>query len=144
MGIVMEAVDQHLDVLVEQGVVGNRIDPGAMLGRVRQLAVGQEIGDFQEGAPFGQFLDRIAAVAEDAALSVDEGDRASTARGVEEGRIVAHQTRTGPVAQDLLEVGGGDRAISDWDLVVTAGSVVGDGQRVLCHGYSTLSASSSA
>src|SRR5205823_14596652 len=90
----------------------------------------------------GQPLDRIAAVAEDAVLAVNEGDRAPATGGVEERRIVAQQPGTGSIRGDLLEIGGGDRAIPDRDLVAAAGPVVGDGQRLFCHGSPTLSASS--
>src|ERR1700737_437944 len=144
MGIVMEAVDQLLDVLVEERVMGDRVHPVATLSGIGQVAVYQEVGDLEEAAAFGQLLDRIAAVAEDAALAIDEGDRAPTTRRVEEGGIIAEQARAGPIGGDLLEVGGGDRTVADRDLVATTGSVVRDGQRVFCHGSRTLSASASA
>src|SRR6202158_90339 len=144
MGIVMEAVDQLLDVLVEERVMSDRVHPVATLGGIGQLTVNQEVGDLEEGAAFGQLLDRIAAIAEDAALAIDEGDRAPTTRRVEEGGIIAEQSRAGPIGGDLLKVGSGNRTVPDRHLVATTGSVVRDAQRLFCHGSPTLSASASA
>src|SRR5260370_20957914 len=136
----MEAVDQLLDVLVEQGVMGDRLHPLAMLGGIGELTVNQEIGHLKEAAAFGQLLDRIATVAENTPLAVDERDRAPATRRVEEGRIIAQQARSGPVGGDLLEVGGRDRTGPDRHLVATNGSVGRDGKRLFCHAYRTLSA----
>src|SRR5437879_644657 len=139
----MEGIDQLLDVFVKQGVMRDRVHPLAVLGRIGQLAMYQEIGDLEEATALGQLLDGIAAVAENAPLAVDEGDRAPAARGVEKGGIVAQQSGARPIRGDLLEIGGGDRAIPDGDLVAAAGSVVGDSKRLVCHSYRTLSASRS-
>src|SRR5207253_8872547 len=139
----MEGIDQLLDVFVKQGVMGDRVHPLTVLGRIGQVAMNQEIGDLEEATALGQLLDGIAAVAEDTALAVDEGDRAPAARGVEKGGIVAQQSGARPIRGDLLEIGGGDRAIPDRDLVAAAGPVIGDRQRFFCHGSTTLWASRS-
>src|SRR5437879_13382130 len=99
----MEGIDQLLDVFVKQGVMGDRVHPLTVLGRIGQVAMNQEIGDLEEATALGQLLDRIAAVAEDTALAVDEGDRAAAARGVEKGGIVAQQSGARPIRGDLLE-----------------------------------------
>src|SRR3981081_296098 len=99
----MECVDQLLDVLVKERVVGDRVHPVVVLGGIGQLTMNQEVGDLEEGGAFGQLLDGIAAVTENAPLPVDKGDRASAARRVQEGRVIAEQTGTRPVACDLLQ-----------------------------------------
>src|SRR5205814_1086562 len=137
-----KGVDQLLDVLVQEGVMGDRVHPLAVLVRIGQLAMDQEVGDVEETTALGQLLDRIAAVAEDAVLAVNECDRAPATGGVKERGIVAQQPGTGSIRGDLLEIGGGDRAIPDRDLVAAAGPVVGDCQSLFCHGSTTLSASS--
>jgi hypothetical protein len=63
-----------------------------------------EVGGLEEGRLLGQLLDRVAAVAQDAGVAVDVGDRRLADRGVGEADVV------GRVA-GLLEVqflAGGD------------------------------------
>jgi hypothetical protein len=91
MGVVVEAVDELLDVLVHVGVLGDLVRPGRRLALVGQLAVQQQPRHVQEGRVLGQLVDGIAAVAQDALVAVDEGDRAANARGVLEGRVVGEQ-----------------------------------------------------
>ena len=139
--VVMEAVDELLDVLVHERVVGDLLDPRLRLGRARQLAVQQQVGDLQERAVLGQFLDRVAAVAQDPLLTVDEGDGAAAAGGVQERRIVGQQPEVVVADLDLAQVGGADRTVGDRNLVAPAGPGVGDLKHALawfCHRGSAL------
>ena len=73
MGVVVEALKEALaHVLVDEGVVRDLVDPLVELGLVRQLAVQQQVGDFEVGRLLGELFDRIAAIAEDAFVAVDE------------------------------------------------------------------------
>ena len=49
VGVVVEAVDELLDVLVHEGVLGDLVTPRAGLILVRQVAVQQEPGHVEEG-----------------------------------------------------------------------------------------------
>jgi hypothetical protein len=126
----MEAVDQLLDVLVQQRVVRDLVEPFLALRFRRQFAVDQEVGDVEEGGVLGQLLDRVAAVAEDALLAVDVGDRAPAARRIQEGRVVADDAGGGAIARDLLQVGRLDRPVLQGDVIAPAGSVVDDRDRL--------------
>jgi hypothetical protein len=84
------------------------------------------VGHLQEAALLGQLLDRIAAVAQDAPVSVDVGDRAAAACGVEERRVVRHEAEVVFVHLDLAQVGGVDRAVLDRKLIGPAGPAIGD------------------
>ena len=55
-------------------------------------------------ALLGQLLDRIAAVAQDALVAVDERDRALARRGVHERRVVAQQAEVVGIHLDLPQV----------------------------------------
>jgi hypothetical protein len=88
MGIVVEAVDELLDVLVDERVVSDLLDPLLGLGLVGQLAIDQQMGDVEETAVLGEFFDRIPAVAQDASLTIDECDRRPATGRVQERRIV--------------------------------------------------------
>ena len=91
VGVVAEALDELLDVLVDEGVVGDLEDPLVELLLGRQLAVDQEIGDLEVRGLLAQLLDRVAAVLEHAGLAVDVADRAAHGRRVRERRVVGHQ-----------------------------------------------------
>ncbi len=96
----------------------------------RQLAVDQQVGDLQVAGLLGQLLDRVAAVLEDALVTIDVGDRRATGGGIHERRVVGHQTEVVVVDLDLAQLGGADRLVLDRDLVGLAGAVVDDRQRV--------------
>ncbi len=65
--------------------------PGLELLRGGQFAVQQQVGDFQEAALFRQLLDGVAAIAQNAFVAIQIGDRALAGGGIHEGRIVGHQ-----------------------------------------------------
>ncbi len=83
-----EPIEELLHVLVEQAVVVQVPAELLELLLVRQLAVDQEVGDLGEAGALAELLDRVAAVAQDAALAVDEGDRAAAGAGGAEAGIV--------------------------------------------------------
>ena len=92
VSVVVEAVDELLDVLVHVGVIGDLAGPRRRLSVVRHFAAQQQEGHVQERGPAGQLLDRVAAVAQDAFLPVDERDGTAAARGVLEGGVVGQQS----------------------------------------------------
>ena len=111
---------------------------------VGQLALDDQVGDLEVVALLGQFLDRIAAVAQDALVAVDVGDAALARGGVGEGRVVGHQAEVVGAGLDLAQIGGANHvALLDRNLVLLAGAIVGDGQRVLCHRRSPFCLNSS-
>jgi hypothetical protein len=91
VSVVVEAVDELLDVLVHVRVVGDLLRPRGGLLLARQLAPQQHEGYVQERDSARQLLDRVAAVAQDPLLPVDEGDGAAAAGGVEERRVIRQQ-----------------------------------------------------
>ena len=135
VGVVAEALDELLDVLVDEGVVGDLVDPLVQLVLRGQLAVDQEVGDLEVGRLLAQLVDRVAAVLEHPGLAVDVGDVAAAAGRVGEGRVVGHEAEVVLVDLHPAEVHGLHRAVGDLDLVLLAGAVVGDGQAVLRRGY---------
>jgi len=67
--VVMKAVDELLDVLVDDRVVGDLEHPGVQLRSRRKLSVEQQIGGLEERALLRELLDRVAPVAEDALVA---------------------------------------------------------------------------
>src|SRR5262249_46582498 len=74
-----------------------RARKGRELLPARQLALDQQVRDLEEGAALGQLRDVVAAVAEDALLTVDERDRALA--GARVGIARSEPDQPGPVAE---------------------------------------------
>ena len=129
--VVVKAVHELLDVLVDPRVVGDLPCPlvERLLGR--ELTADQEVRDLEERRPLGELLDRVAAVPEESLLTVDEGDRAPRGRRVDEGRVVREESEVVPCGLDRAQVHRPDRAVCDRHLVGLAGPVVADRQGVL-------------
>ena len=89
VGVVVEALHEPLaHVVVQEGVVDDLVRPRLELLRGRELAVQQEVGDLEVRGVLRQLLDRVAAVAEDAGITVEVGHRRRAGRGGQEGRVV--------------------------------------------------------
>ena len=100
------------------------------LRRRRQLAEHQQVRHLEVRAVLGQLLDGVAAVLELALVAVDVGDRASARGGVGERRVVRHQPEVVIGRLDLAQVHGLDGAVGDRHVVLLAGAVVGNRERV--------------
>jgi hypothetical protein len=68
VGVHREAVEEPLELLVEQGVLPDALLPIGQLDGRRELAVDEQVRGLEEGRLLGQLLDRVAAVAQDAIL----------------------------------------------------------------------------
>ncbi len=130
VGVVLEPLHQLGDVRVQHGVLHDVLGPLLMLRLGRQLAEEDEIGGFEEVAVLGQLLDRVAAVEQDALVAVDIRDPAAARGRVHERRVVRHHPELVRDDLDLAQVHGPNRAVLDGDLVLLAGAVVGNRQRV--------------
>ncbi len=133
--VVAEGIDQLADVLVEHRVMGDRVLEILQLVLLRQLAVIEQVRHLEEARLLGELLDRVAAVAEDALVAVDEGDLALRRRGVLVRRVVGHQAEVVLVDLDLAQVHRGDGPVRHGELVGLARAVVGDGEGVVLFGH---------
>ncbi len=134
VGVVAEALEELLDIDVDVGVVADVVLEPVQLVGCRELPLEQEVGGLEERRVLCELLDRVAAVAEDAPVAVDERDRAATRGGVEVRRVVRHQAAVTLLGADLAQVGRVDRPVGDRERVLVPRAVVGDCQRVLGHG----------
>jgi hypothetical protein len=82
VGVHREAVEEPLELLVEQRVVRQLRGPVRELALGRQLAIDQQVCRLDERRAVRELLDRIPAVAQDAGVAVEIGDRAAGRRGV--------------------------------------------------------------
>src|SRR5712691_8421307 len=126
----MEAVQELLDALVDEGVMGDVVGPLLQLPSGGQLAAQDQVGSLQIIALLGQLLDWIAAVAQDAGVAINESDAALAQRRIVERRVVTHQAEIAPVGLDLAQVQSADGAIFDGEFVLLTRAVVGDAERL--------------
>ncbi len=88
MRVVVEAVEEAQQRLVEHGVVTDVAGELLELLRRGELSEQQQVGDLHEGALFRELLDRVAAIQQHARIPVDVGDAALGRGGRAEARIV--------------------------------------------------------
>ena len=98
-----------------------------------QLAVQQQIGDFEEGAFLRQLLNGVAAIAQNAFVAIDEGDGAVARGGVHECRVVGHQAEVVRAGLDFPQVHGADGSLVKGNFVSRVGALVQNAQAVVIH-----------
>ena len=130
VGVVAEALDDLLDVLVQHHVLGEILLPLRQLALVGQLAMDEQMGGLDERAAFRELLDRVAPIPQNALLPVDERDRAPAGGGVQERRVVGHHPEVVRVDPYLPEIRGANGVVGHRDLVLSSGAVVGNRQRI--------------
>jgi hypothetical protein len=130
MGIVVKAVEKFLDALVNEGVMRDVVVPILELRLRGQLAVENQVGGLRIVALFRQLLDRIAAIAKDAFVAVDESNLAGASRRIRAGGIVAHHPEIRLFDLDLAQIDGANRVVLNGDFVLAAIAIIGDGDRV--------------
>ena len=101
MGVAGKAPIEAPHVLVDHRVVRERLPEGVELRRARKFAFDQQVGDLDEVTSLGQHLDRVATVAEDSLLAIEERDRARRRSGVDEALVEGDQPRLGPQFGDV-------------------------------------------
>jgi hypothetical protein len=74
--VVIEAVEETQQRLVQHRVVADRAVELLQLRGARQVAVHQQVRHLEEARLLGELLDRVAAVKQDPGVAVYEGDPA--------------------------------------------------------------------
>ena len=133
VGIVVKTVHHLLDALVDKSVVSNVPDPVLELRGGGQLAVQQQVSNFQIAALFSKLVDGKPAILEYALVAVDKRDPALAGRRIHVSRIIGHQAKVAVRNFDLPEIQGLDCFVLNPDLVLFPGAIVGNGQSVSTH-----------
>ena len=104
MGVAAETLEEPGHLLVNHGVMDHAAVEVGLLRLGRQFAVEQQVAGFEEVAFFGQLLDRIAAVFQDAGVAVDIGDLGLAASGRGEAGVVGEHSGLGVELGDVDDV----------------------------------------
>ena len=110
--IAAEAFEEAVELRVQHGVPRDRVGELGILIRLGQLAVQEQVADFQEARLLGELLDRVATVEQDAGVTIDVGDLAFAAGGRGEARVQREHARLGVHLADVDHIGT-DRAAVD-------------------------------
>ncbi len=130
VGVVLKALHELLDVLVEHRVVRDLPRPVLELRGGGQFTEENQVGRLEVVAFLGQLLDWIPAIEQDALVAVDIRDGAAAVRRVQKRRVVRHQAEVVWRDLDFPEIHRPDGAVGDGDFVRLPGAVVGDCDRV--------------
>src|ERR1044071_2739817 len=114
MSVVVKPVDDLFDVLVDERVIGDVFGPAFELSRRWELAIQQQVSDFEISALLRQLVYRITAILEYSLVAIDERDATLARRRVHERRVVRHQTKIVVRDFDLTQIHGLDRAVLNW------------------------------
>ncbi len=93
MRVAAEALEKPRKLLMHHRMAGDAMHPVGTLRRGRQFTVKQKIGGFEEVALFGELFDRIAAIQQNALVTVDIGNLGFAARRRGEAGIVGEHSR---------------------------------------------------
>ena len=81
MRVAAETAKQEADLFVHHRVIGDGVFERLHLAGGRKLTVKKQIANFEKGRFFGQLLNGITAIQQDAGIAIDEGDGALARRG---------------------------------------------------------------
>jgi hypothetical protein len=132
MRVVPESAEKPQHAFVQHGVGANGCVELLQLAGARQLAIEQQISDFDEARMLRELLDRIAPVEENSFFTVDEGDRALAATGGDVARIEGEDALL-PVEAADVEDAGPERTLANRDF--RGGRAVGARQRIAFSGH---------
>ena len=79
--IAAEAIKKAAQLFMQHGVVGHALAKFLILRGIGQIAIQQQIGNFQEARFFGQLINGIAAIKQDAGIAINIGDGAFAGSG---------------------------------------------------------------
>mmetsp|Transcript_29326 Transcript_29326/g.52492 ORF Transcript_29326/g.52492 Transcript_29326/m.52492 type:complete len:234 (-) Transcript_29326:55-756(-) len=125
MSVVVETLHHGGDVSVDVSVVHNRPLPLSQLGSCWEFSINQQEGDFQESGLLSQLFNRVAAIFQNAFISIDEGDARGACDRVGVAWVIIHQ-RIPLIILDLSQVFSADEGLVDRDLVSLSVSIVSD------------------
>ncbi|CAB4564508.1 unannotated protein [freshwater metagenome] len=135
VSVVVESLHETLaHVFVNERVVGDLVRPIGHLRFGGEFTVEEQIGNFEVGRLFGQLLNGVPAIAEDACATIEFGDGTLGCSSGGEGGIVEPGAR-----HEFRPCRGIDATVDDRNFDRLSGAVIGDGHTL---GHSSNSCTS--
>src|SRR5215472_18814276 len=94
MGIVVEAVNELFDILMNNGVKSNVMCPLFQLCLGRKLPVKNQVGSFEIITFFRQLFDGVTSIPQDSSFSVNKGNLTLTGRRIHKRGVITHQAKS--------------------------------------------------
>src|SRR4030095_5956739 len=126
MSIVVEAVNELFDVLMEDGVKSNIMRPLFQLRLSGKLPVKNQVGSLEISTFLRQLFDGVTSIPQDSSFSINKGNLTLTGRCIHKRRIIAHQAEIIFRDFDLAQICRPNRPGLNGNLVVSACPIVRD------------------
>src|SRR6266496_3693928 len=124
MSIVVEAVNELLDVLMNDGVKSNIMRPLFQLCRGGKLSVKNQVGSLEISTLLRQLFDRITSIPQDSFFSINKGNLTLTGRCIHKRRVIAHQTKIIFRDFDLAQICGPNRPVLNGNLIISTCPII--------------------
>ena len=106
------------------------VNPVFQFRFVRQVAEEQQVSNLEKRAVLRQYFNGVAAILENAALSVDIGNAAAARRRIDVGRVVHHEPKVIIAGPHLTHVHRPDRPVLDGQRIGAAGAIIRNSESV--------------
>src|SRR6516165_736469 len=124
MSIVVEAVNELFDVLMEDGVKSNIMRPLFQLRLGGKLPVKNQVGSLEISTLIRQLFDRITPILQDSFFAINKGNLTFTGGRIHKRRVIAHQAKVIFRDFDLAQICGPNRPVLNRNLIVSARPII--------------------
>src|SRR5215467_1202282 len=134
MSIVVEAVNELFDILMNNGVKSNVMCPLFQLCLGRKLPVKNQVGSFEIITFFRQLFDGVTSIPQDSSFSINKGNLTLTGRRIHKCWVVTHQAKILFRGFNLAQVCGANRPVLNGNLIIPSRPIIRYSQSFLTHG----------
>src|SRR5262245_43378292 len=124
MGIVVEAVNELFDILMNDGVKSNIMCPLFQLRLGGKFSVKNQVGSFEISTFLRQLFNGVTSVQKDSFFAINKGNLALTGRRIHKRGVITHQAKITFRDLDLAQVCGANRAVLNGNLITPACPII--------------------
>ena len=99
--IAAEAIKEAAQLFMQHGVIGHTLAEFLILRGIRQIAIQQQIGNFEEARFFGQLFNRIATIEQNPRIAINVRDGAFAGSGCAIARIKGENAKVAIKLADI-------------------------------------------
>src|SRR6266536_1019439 len=124
MSIVVKAVSELLNVLMNDGVKSSIMRPLFQLCRGGKLPVKNQVGSLEISTFLRQLFDGVTSILQDSFFSINKGNLTLTGRRIHKRRVIAHQAKVIFRDFDLAQICRPNRPVLNGNLIVFACPII--------------------